>query len=170
MTTIIVLLILAGVTVATITGENGLLSKTQLAKEQTTEAENDEKDKLSSYENELSNYSNTDRGTVTLTDEQYQGIINRLNTLEKYKSGTANLGKIGANSGAGTTITLDTPLENTNYSVVVTCTAGGANWATVEYLIDTKTVNSFRIYGWNHGGGTTGGNVIVDWILIPYKN
>ena len=80
--TIIVLLILAGVTVATITGENGLLSKAQLAKERTLDAEQDEKDKLSLYEDELSNYSNTDRGTVTLTDEQYQGIINRLNKLE----------------------------------------------------------------------------------------
>ena len=59
--TIIVLLILAGVTVATITGENGLLSKAQLAKERTIEAEQDEKDKLNSYEDEINNYGTWER-------------------------------------------------------------------------------------------------------------
>ena len=59
--TIIVLLILAGVTVATLTGENGLLSKTQIAKERNEEAEQDEKDKLSSYEDEIDNYATWER-------------------------------------------------------------------------------------------------------------
>ena len=50
--TIIVILILAGVTVATLTGENGLLARAQLAKEKTAEAKQDEKDfrkKLEKY-------------------------------------------------------------------------------------------------------------------------
>ena len=44
--TIIVLLILAGVTIATLTGDNGLLKKTGVAKEQNEEATNEEKIKL----------------------------------------------------------------------------------------------------------------------------
>ena len=59
--TIIVILILAGVTVATLTGENGLLARAQLAKEKTAEAKQDEKDKLSSYENELNDYETYER-------------------------------------------------------------------------------------------------------------
>ena len=61
MTTIIVLLILAGVTVATLTGENALLSKAQLSKERSLEAEEDEKDKLSSYKNEIDTYVSGNR-------------------------------------------------------------------------------------------------------------
>ena len=76
--TIIVLLILAGVTVATLTGENGLLSKAQLAKERTAEGEQDERDKLSSYENELSNYGTWERtggsGTITISQDEWNKV------------------------------------------------------------------------------------------------
>ena len=78
--TIIVLLILAGVTVATLTGENGLLSKAQLAKEKNIEAEYDERDKLSSYENKISNYGTWERtggsGTITISEDEYNMLKN----------------------------------------------------------------------------------------------
>ena len=48
---------MAGVTVATLTGENGLLSKAALAGQKNKEAEDDEKDKLSTYEDELAKYT-----------------------------------------------------------------------------------------------------------------
>ncbi len=44
--TIIILLILAGVTIATLTGENGILTKAQRAKEQTEIASQEEQRKL----------------------------------------------------------------------------------------------------------------------------
>ncbi len=44
--TIIILLILAGVTIATLTGENGILTKAQKAKEQTEIASQEEQRKL----------------------------------------------------------------------------------------------------------------------------
>ena len=83
MITVIVLLILAGVTVATLTGENGLLSKAQLAKEKNLEAEQDEKDRLSSYEDELDKYGAWERtggeGTVTISTEEYTRLLNSSN-------------------------------------------------------------------------------------------
>ena len=51
--TIIVLLILAGVAIVTLTGENGILSKAQLAKERVAEKEAEENERLSQYENEI---------------------------------------------------------------------------------------------------------------------
>lgn len=69
--TIIVLLILAGVTVVTLTGENGLLSKAQLAKERNVESERDEKDKLTSYEDEIDNYNTWERTGGTETTKRY---------------------------------------------------------------------------------------------------
>ena len=72
------LLILAGVTIATLTGENGLLSKAQIAKERNQEAEDDEKDKLSSYEDEIDNYGTWERtgeeGTITISEEAWNKV------------------------------------------------------------------------------------------------
>ena len=49
--TIIVLLILAGVTIATLTGDNGILTKAQQAKTKTEEAEKEENEKLNQLAN-----------------------------------------------------------------------------------------------------------------------
>ncbi len=57
--TIIVLLILAGVTISTLTGENGILTKAITAKEQTRAAEVEEQVNLWKTEKEAGNYTNT---------------------------------------------------------------------------------------------------------------
>ena len=89
MITIIVLLILAGVTVATLTGENGLLNKAATAREKNKEAEQDEKDKLSSYEDGISNYKTWERtgedstdDTVTISQDEYNMLKNANTYLE----------------------------------------------------------------------------------------
>ena len=63
--TIIVLLILAGVTIATLTGENGILTRAQEAKNQTENAEENELRKLTQAEaaTHLENYEYTDNST-----------------------------------------------------------------------------------------------------------
>ena len=53
--TIVVLLILAGVTIATLTGDNGLLTRANEAKEKTEEAEVIEKLKIAILEDEVGN-------------------------------------------------------------------------------------------------------------------
>ena len=56
--TIIVLLILAGVTIATLTGDNGILTQAQNAKERTEEAEKEEKTNLAQTEDFINEYVN----------------------------------------------------------------------------------------------------------------
>ena len=60
MITIIVLLILAGVSIAMLTGENGILTQAQKAKEETEEARIEEENKLDQYED----YINKATGAV----------------------------------------------------------------------------------------------------------
>ena len=56
--TIIVLLILAGVTIATLTGDNGILTQANNAKERTEQAEKDEKNDLANTEDIINKYAN----------------------------------------------------------------------------------------------------------------
>ena len=56
--TIIVLLILAGVSIAMLTGDNGILTQAQRAKNETENAQIEEENILSDYENYLSQYTN----------------------------------------------------------------------------------------------------------------
>ena len=55
--TVIVLLILAGVTIATLTGDNGILKRAQEAKNKTEQAEKDEKEKLGDMEDTINEYA-----------------------------------------------------------------------------------------------------------------
>ena len=169
--TIIILLILAGITIAELSG-SGLFEKAKLSKEKYKNAQDEEENRLGLYEGKIDKYDTWKRTGESggITDTQYQSILNRLNVLEKNRSGSVDFGKINGNSGTSSTITFTSPLENTNYSVIVTCTGGGANWATVEYNVNAKTVNGFTITAWNHGSGATGSNVTADWVMVPYNN
>lgn len=51
--TIIILLILAGITVATLSGDNGLFNRAKQAKNNTLDAQNAENDAIKSYNNAL---------------------------------------------------------------------------------------------------------------------
>ena len=57
---IIVLLILAGVSIATLTGNNGILTRAQEAKNKTEQAQKDEENILSSYEDKINEYAGID--------------------------------------------------------------------------------------------------------------
>ena len=63
--TIIVLLILAGVSIATLTGDNGILTKAQTAKEKNDAAEKEETAKLSQAEANMS-FEETEYNGVTI--------------------------------------------------------------------------------------------------------
>ena len=82
--TIIILLILAGVTINMIMGDDGILNKTKIAAQKYQNAANDEQAMV----NEVANYINGDyvvgnRDTVTLTADQYNELISRIENLEK---------------------------------------------------------------------------------------
>ncbi len=74
--TIILLLILAGVTIGQLTG-NGLFDKVKLAKKKSDEAQAKENATLGDYENEIDKYVSGNRDSITLTAEQYDELINK---------------------------------------------------------------------------------------------
>ena len=95
--TIIVLLILAGVSIAMLTGENGLIAKAISAKNKTEEAEIDEKDKLAKT-NELMDKFVTNRdGSITVDKDLLNQLIdNKIN--EKMYSPTIFHGNVVTNT------------------------------------------------------------------------
>ena len=66
--TIIILLILAGVSIALLTGKNGIIKKAELAKQKSEEAELEENEILSDYENKIGKYIN---GTKNENENNY---------------------------------------------------------------------------------------------------
>ena len=67
----IVLLILAGITIATLTGNNGILTRAQEAKNKTEEAQKEEQNTLNSYEDKINEYAGIDWDTVLANAEKH---------------------------------------------------------------------------------------------------
>ena len=71
--TIIVLLILAGVSIAMLTGQNGILTQAQNAKNRTEEAQIEEENKLNQYNNIINDYANGGTGDQVVVGEIVTG-------------------------------------------------------------------------------------------------
>ena len=69
--TIIVLLILAGVTIAAISGDNGILQNAARAKEETEQAQKDEENILNSYEDKINEYIGIDWDTALANAQKH---------------------------------------------------------------------------------------------------
>ena len=80
--TIIVLLILAGITIATLTGENGIITRANEAKGKTEQAQLEEEVNLKILEKEMNGYKNTSKGM-----EEYLNEIENV-TVEEVAGGT----------------------------------------------------------------------------------
>ena len=76
--TIIVLLILAGVSIAMLTGENGILTQAQRAKNETEDARIEEENRISEYED----YINDAIGDVKQVDDKNPGVLEGEGTEE----------------------------------------------------------------------------------------
>ena len=112
--TIIVLLILAGVSIAMLTGENGILSQAQKAKEETENAQAEEANILNSYEDYLSQITNN--GFV-----ENKGV-----NAPVLKDG---MELVSYNEGTGEWTTNN---SNSSYDYVV----GESKWANAKVTID----------------------------------
>ena len=101
--TIIVLLILAGVSIAMLTGKNGILTQAQRAKNETEEARIEEENRITDYENYINQYTNggyiESKGVnapvlkdnmelVTFNEKTKEWEENNLNTAYDYVAGT----------------------------------------------------------------------------------
>ena len=86
--TVIVLLILAGITITALSGDNGILTRAKEAKEKTKQAQEDEKQKLSNMENLLGSYNlknvnaadtnpaeTIPENSIVLEDDANKGIV-----------------------------------------------------------------------------------------------
>ena len=62
--TIIVLLILAGITIAMVVGDNGIIAKAGTAKKVTNDSQQDEENRLNDYENKIETIVNGVRGEI----------------------------------------------------------------------------------------------------------
>ena len=69
--TVIVLLILAGVTIAAISGDNGIIQRAVEAREETEEAEKIEQNTLNSYEDTINEYMGIDWDRVLANVEKH---------------------------------------------------------------------------------------------------
>ncbi len=85
--TIIILLILAGVSIALLTGKNGIIKKAELAKNKTDQAQVEENANLQQYENIIEDTINN-RKTVTISKEEY----NRLKNVNTYTTDEVEIG------------------------------------------------------------------------------
>ena len=65
------MLILAGATIATLTGDNGIITRANQAKEETEEAEKEEENILSSYEDKINEYVEIDWDTALANAQKH---------------------------------------------------------------------------------------------------
>ena len=84
--TIIILMILAGVVIVTVTGNNGILNKSKLARDTYQNSINEENRQISSYENEIDkatfDIASSRDDTITLSKGEYNSLIARIEALE----------------------------------------------------------------------------------------
>lgn len=83
--TIIILLIIAGVSIAFLSSDNGILNKAKIAKEESNSGDIEEQNRLGTYNDMVDDYT-TRAGTVTLSQEEYNSILSRLSALETQKT------------------------------------------------------------------------------------
>ncbi len=157
--TIIVLLILAGITIATLTGENGILTKTNEAKIKTTEGE--ERDQLTiAYDAAMAGNYKNEKYEGEVTQEQLQkeldnqganAIVTKSGSLKVTFNNSGNVytideetGKINKKFNENTYTGLDNsePTNTDKYGYKV-------NGYNVKYSYDTnldKTSNVWRLF------------------------
>ena len=87
--TIIVLLILAGVSIAMLTGNNGILTQAQRAKNETENAQEVEEERLNEYKNTINNWVNGGTSTTPKFDANTLTIGDAIN-FDKYGQKVAN--------------------------------------------------------------------------------
>ncbi len=94
--TIIVLLILAGVTIAALSGDNGILKRAAEAKEQTNQKNDEETEKLAGYESTIEQYADGTTGGGSGNGGSGGGTSSNFTNINKSDSNPA--GAVPANS------------------------------------------------------------------------
>ena len=116
--TIIVLLILAGVSIAMLTGDNGILSKARDAQTNTVKSSNEEILKLAVSDVITEHYANSGSGTLAITADQLKTALANANAdLTVLESGTPDAnGEVSVTESSGT-ITVTFYGDSSTYKV-----------------------------------------------------
>ena len=127
--TIILLLILAGITISELTG-NGLFDKVKLAKEKSEQAQIDENETLDDYENKIVQYINSSRnGNENNYSESEIQVGTWIDGSPVYQK-TIYFGELPNN----TTKQIPVNVENIKYVVSIKGIAFNDSWTNVEPL------------------------------------
>ncbi len=135
--TIIVLLILAGISIAMLTGQNGILNRASEAKEKTQIAQEDENEKLQGYEKIINKYRDLpkEEGTTPYLP----------NDTFSYKVGDLSTGLVIEDSNNNEYVWVEVPTtiyDNTEYnSNGVKKPSNSENYANIEACLKAYTAN-----------------------------
>lgn len=162
--TIIILLILAGISIAQLTG-NGLFEKAKLAKEESKNAQDYEEEQIAKYSNEINGYVDGDRSTTYCTTPATSlttssaSVTNPCVIVESYRNGTEwcrvwSDGWIeqggyatSGNTASGEKISFNKNFLDTNYTVTTTFYNGINDGSTRTVVCVQKSINGFNCVG-----------------------
>jgi len=136
--TIVILLILAGITVNLILGEGNIFEKAQEAKEKHEDAQVKENAILEGYQNTINEYADGSvsgsRDTVTIDKEEYDNLLERVETLENSKK-TILIEKKWQTSTVSTTANVEKKIDEISLS------GYGTGKAIVSFSAGSETNN-----------------------------
>ena len=166
--TIIVLLILAGISIAMLTGQNGILNRAAEAKEKTRVAQEDESQKLKGYEDIMAQYT----GNLPSREETKPYFPN---STFSYKEGDLSTGLVIKDGNANEYVWVEVPTtiyDNTTYN------NNGANkpknadeWEKIRDCLKAYTVDySDSSYKDTNTDGTTYSDDYKNMLKSVYTN
>ena len=129
--TIIVLLILAGVSIAMLTGQNGILTQAQNAKNRTEEAQVEEENRLNEYNNIINNYVSGVTTEETPTFDEDTLTIGEATNVDKYGWKVPNY---TVQAGDMTTNVWRLFYQDSNYTYLITDECVGINKPSENYV------------------------------------
>lgn len=128
------------------------------------------KKKMGKYNNRQSKGENNDekREKMQNLEEKYKNLEEKLENMKQkeIKSGTATIPTNSSGKQVDVAVKFETPLENTNYAVVITSIGQTAYWAQNSYAIKNKTINGFTIISYCLDGSKPQHS--ADWVVVPY--
>ena len=142
--TIVVLIILATVAINLSLGNNGILNRARTATEQHQNAQSQEEIDVAKVTNEIDSYVDGNRGTVTLTDEEYAQFKNLIENERHY-----SITSLGTKT-ARNELSIDSSNYDTIYCEVIYNGLHFPIYIPTEVLTDTITPY-FSTSGYNAG-------------------
>lgn len=156
--TIVILLILAGVAIATLT-QTGLFENTKQAKNAMENAQNAEDETLSNYENKINTIVAGNREEITIDKEEYETLKKNCE-YEKYEK-LEDIIELNSNiKSLEGEVKRQGKIVNMQLCVTIASTAKAETWTEVGKLKNDKLIPEIDEWG-ALAQGTNGGNFLI---------